>query len=499
MFTLFNMGDDVKSSPAENDSQKVESAPAPESAGYSAEKIAKQTADREAIQKNEGESRAAELAAEKDPEKEIQGVTESETDTQTPPASPEVKPDANASLFSKERWSAVAIDVARGLAIGDASFFDTFKVWGLKIITMFTGKGWYNSLSDKDKELLQSKHVLKATADGLSFEWGETEAAPADAPEEEQAPISEEEKKALLANFEKAKQEAQPRTDLTLNPKKAVDNLIKMKLPYLENDKIKYVDDVRITSNIIRVGDIQYFIDKPLGGGHYKLRDKAGTDMAGYKILGTDDNGNIKVQTDDEETSFTGILDVLEQMRTGKNDTIAIKLANGKTMGLHLFKQGEAAAESDVESAAPAEKPAEKSQDAEVMTAFKTEMDAHAGHSVNFTAADGTAYLKMPFIKDGKTEFMDVSMTGSTCKVGDKTYKIQIEGGARLQKLEFKDGKVTMTGGVEVPVVGMQTRSGDFSHEDLAKLLENLRTSDKNVVLGLNGTKITFELQKGTV
>lgn len=89
-------------------------------------------------------------------------------------------PDKNASLFSKNRWGAVALDMARGMVIQaknpDPSFFDKLavklKYYGLMLITAFTGKFWFDSLSPEAKAIMEEKFGMKGTEDGTFFEWG---------------------------------------------------------------------------------------------------------------------------------------------------------------------------------------------------------------------------------------------------------------------------------------------------------------------------------------
>ncbi len=498
------MGDKVTTAPAEKISPPApEMAPAAPAAGFDAAAMdAKRTAAAEA-RKQEAADNAG-----KDPEKELDAGmasaagTAAEVPEQAPATSVgnEVVPDAKAKLFSKARWSAVALDVARGLALdsksADQGFFEglfsSLKLTGLKIMTWFTGKSWYNSLSEEDKQLLETNYGIKATGDEKIFEWAETtEAASAETPpaEAEKKELTEEEKNALPAQLEKAKLDELTGLNLLGSVKKiegensSPDHRVTLRLPYLEDDEIKYVEDVRITSNIIKIGDRQYYIDKPFGP-----KEDAADEVVGFKLtdlsFALQDDGKVEgaatVNANGKETKLSGLLAMLEDMRANPSNKKELTLENGEKMGFHLNKATEQKAES-------------ASGDA-VAAAFKTEMDKNKDKTVDLTT-DGSKFdFQLPFLKDGKVENTTATMTSSTFKVGDKNFKIKLPNGVTLQQLEFKDSAVTMTAGS-----GLASQSGDLPFERMAALFEELRSKDENVDFDLNGNKITFELQKENV
>lgn len=160
------------------------------------EKDAERKAAADATAKAEAESKAAEGDPDKKVESEladVEGVdkdkdkdsdtdSDKHTDTDTNvPATPEKTVDPNASLFSKKRWSAVALDMAKTMVIDskhtDDSFFsgfgDKLRLVGLKVISWFVGKGWYKELSQEYKDTLNQKFGLKETGDDSIFEFGE--------------------------------------------------------------------------------------------------------------------------------------------------------------------------------------------------------------------------------------------------------------------------------------------------------------------------------------
>ncbi len=148
-----------------------------------AEDKAKIESDERAKAEQETDNKLAEAGADSDQDKDEDADShrKTDTDTQTAPTTPEKATDPNANLFSKKRWAAVALDMAKMMVINSkhqddsflAGFGDKMRLIGIRVICWFVGKSWYNELSEDYKQTLNQKFGIKPKGGDEIFEFGE--------------------------------------------------------------------------------------------------------------------------------------------------------------------------------------------------------------------------------------------------------------------------------------------------------------------------------------
>lgn len=479
------MGDTPTHSPAENNSQTApEAVKAPAAATDFTAMEAKKKEDADQLKKNEAQDTALH-----NPDKALEplkDIDESQKKPETPanPA-PEVVPDANAKLFTKSRWSAVALDLARGLAIDSKNpeqgffqgLFNSLKLTGLKMLTWISGKGWYKELSDEDKQLLDANYGIKATGDGSIFTWGETESAAAP---DQNTPATEPEKKPDLSDEQKKEMTGKALADILTNEKLiGTTDLVKspkncrFTLPSVVDNQLNQEDEVRITRNGIQVGALTYLVDQmsqyPIDSVTFAQKDG--------KI-----QGSARVSVDGATGTVNNLIKVLEDIRSGKKDKIELTLDNGKKVS---FKRVD-----KIPEAAVAEKPEDP-----LKKAYEDVAGGLKEQSADLTSEGSKFDFKVPFLKDEKIENADATLTKNTLKVGDKQFSIKLPGDSHFEHISIAADHVSFT--VKTPI---GTKINDLPFDKFSALLEELRTADKNVdTFDGDGNKITFELQQKTV